>query len=166
MHVRGFTVHPSASAAHPGTFLGVCERIPYLRSLGVTAVELLPVHESDEYAAGAPAQPDAEPLANYWAYNPIGLFAPKRRYSAASAPGGQVAEFKQMVRELHAAGIEVILDMVFNHSPEGDASGPTLSYRGLDNSVYYRSTAATAAAISTSPAAATPSTAITRWCGA
>ena len=137
MHVRGFTVHPSAGAAHPGTFLGVCERIPYLRSLGVTAVELLPVHESDEYAAGAPAQPDAEPLVNYWAYNPIGLFAPKRRYGAASATGGQVAEFKQMVRELHAAGIEVILDMVFNHSPEGDATGPTLSYRGLDNSIYY-----------------------------
>ena len=137
MHVRGFTVHPSAGVERPGTYLGVCERIPYLRSLGVTAIELLPVHESDEYAAGAPAQPDAEPLVNYWAYNPIGLFAPKRRYSAGSAPGGQVAEFKQMVRELHAAGIEVILDMVFNHSPEGDASGPTLSYRGLDNSIYY-----------------------------
>ena len=137
MHVRGFTVHPSAGVTQPGTFRGLCERIPYLRSLGVTAVELLPVHESDEYAAGAPAQPDSEPLVNYWAYNPIGLFAPKRRYSAATSPGGQVAEFKQMVRELHAAGIEVILDMVFNHSPEGDATGPTLSYRGLDNGIYY-----------------------------
>ena len=136
-HVRGLSVHPSAGATHPGTFLGVCERIPYLRSIGVTAVELLPVHESDEYAAGAPAAPGAEPLVNYWGYNPIGLFAPKRRYSAATAPGGQVTEFKRMVRELHAAGIEVILDMVFNHTPEGDATGPTLSYRGLDNSIYY-----------------------------
>ena len=137
LHVRGLTAHPSAGCAHPGTFLGLCERIPYLRSLGVTAVELLPVHESDEYAAGAAADPDAAPQVNYWAYNPIGLFAPKRRYSAATVTGGQVAEFKQMVRELHAAGIEVILDMVFNHTPEGDAGGPTLSYRGLDNSIYY-----------------------------
>ncbi len=137
VHVRGFTAHPSAGGAHPGTFLGLCERIPYLRSLGVTAVELLPVHESDEYAGGAPAHPDAAPLVNYWGYNPIGLYAPKRRYSAEAEPGGQVTEFKQMVRELHAAGIEVILDMVFNHTPEGDASGPTLSYRGLDNSTYY-----------------------------
>ena len=136
VHVRGFTAHPSAGVAYPGTFRGVCERIPHLRALGVNAVELLPVHESDEYAAGA-AQPDAAPLVNYWGYNPIGLFAPKRRYSSAAIPGDQVAEFKGMVRELHAAGIEVILDMVFNHSPEGDASGPTLSYRGLDNSIYY-----------------------------
>ena len=135
VHVRGFTAHPSAGGAHRGTFLAVCERIPHLRSLGVTAVELLPVHESDEYAPGT--QPDAAPRVNYWAYNPIGLFAPKRRYGAATSPGGQVTEFKQMVRELHAAGIEVILDMVFNHTPEGDASGPTLSYRGLDNSTYY-----------------------------
>ena len=137
VHVRGLTAHPSAGATHAGTFRGVCERIPYLHSLGVTAVELLPVHESDEHAAGGPAAPDAEPLVNYWAYNPIGLFAPKHRYSSGAAPGAQVTEFKQMVRELHAAGIEVILDMVFNHSPEGDATGPTLSSRGLDNSIYY-----------------------------
>ncbi|MCY4484693.1 MAG: glycogen debranching protein GlgX [Spirochaetaceae bacterium] len=137
VHARGFTAHPSAGRTQPGTFLGLCERIPHLRSLGVTAVELLPVHESDEYAPGGAADPDAAPLVNYWGYNPIGLFAPKRRYSAATEPGGQVTEFKQMVRELHAAGIEIILDMVFNHSPEGDAAGPTLSYRGLDNSIYY-----------------------------
>ena len=139
LHVRGFTAHPSAGVAHPGTFRGLTERIPYLRELGVTAVELLPVHESDEYAPGAPSPGDTgdTPLVNYWAYNPIGLFAPKRRYSGAEQPGGQVREFKAMVHALHAAGLEVILDMVFNHSPEGDATGPTLSYRGLDNSIYY-----------------------------
>jgi len=108
LHVRGFTVHPSAAAAHPGTFRGVCERIPHLQALGVTAVQLLPVQESDEHAAGAVAA-DVEPLVNYWGYNPIGLFAPKRRYSSAATPGDQVAEFKDMVRELHAAGIEVMI---------------------------------------------------------
>ena len=133
-HVRGFTVHPSSGVDHPGTFRGIVERIPHLSDLGVTAVELLPVTESDEYAPGSAS---GEPLVNYWAYNPIGLFAPKRRYSAGSKPGSQVTEFKGMVKALHAAGIEVILDMVFNHSPEGGAEGPTLSYRGLDNSIYY-----------------------------
>ena len=119
---------------HPGTFRGLAERIPYLSELGVTAVELLPVTESDEHAPGSAS---GEPLVNYWAYNPIGLFAPKRRYAAGTEPGSQVSEFKEMVKALHAAGIEVILDMVFNHSPERGADGPTFSYRGLDNSVYY-----------------------------
>ena len=138
MHVRGFTVHPSAGAAHPGTFLGVCERISYLRSLGVTAVELLPVHESDEYAAGAPAQPDAEPLANYWAYNPIGLFAPKRRYSAASAPGSQVAEFKQMVRELHADsghGVQSLAGGSVYYLLDGGDRGRYLDFTGCRNTL-------------------------------
>ena len=133
-HVRGFTVHPSSGVDHPGTFRGLAERIPYLTELGVTAVELLPVTESDEHAPGSAS---GEPLVNYWAYNPIGLFAPKRRYAAGTEPGSQVSEFKEMVKALHAAGIEVILDMVFNHSPERGADGPTFSYRGLDNSVYY-----------------------------
>ena len=133
-HVRGFTVHPSSGVGHPGTFRGLAERIPYLQELGVTAVELLPVTESDEYA---PASSSGEPLVNYWGYNPIGLFAPKRRYGSSGTPGSQVTDFKRMVRDLHAAGIEVILDMVFNHSPEAGAGGPTVSYRGLDNSIYY-----------------------------
>lgn len=133
-HVRGFTFHPSSGVDHPGTFRGLAERIPYLTELGVTAVELLPVTESDEYA---PASASGEPLVNYWGYNPIGLFAPKRGYGSSPAAGAQVTDFKRMVRDLHAAGIEVILDMVFNHSPEGGAGGPTFSYRGLDNSVYY-----------------------------
>lgn len=133
-HVRGFTVDPSSGVDHPGTYRGLAERVPYLKALGVTAVELLPVTESDEYA---PASAAGEPLVNYWGYNPIGLFAPKRRYGSGGEPGSQVTDFKRMVRALHAAGIEVILDMVFNHSPEGGADGPTVSYRGLDNSIYY-----------------------------
>ncbi len=133
-HVRGFTVHSSSGVVHPGTFRGLVERIPYLNELGVTAIELLPVTESDEHAPGSAS---GEPLVNYWAYNPIGLFAPKRRYAAGTKPGSQVSEFKEMVKALHAAGIEVILDMVFNHSPERGADGPTFSYRGLDNSIYY-----------------------------
>ncbi len=136
-HVRGLTMDKSAGAAHPGTFRGVTERIPYFKDLGITALELLPVQEFDEHDNARVNPLTGEPLSNYWGYNTISFFAPKGRYASTGADGEQVAEFKEMVRALHAAGIEVILDMVFNHSAEGDDTGPTLCFRGWDNSIYY-----------------------------
>ena len=132
LHVRGFTADPSSGVARPGTYAGVVEKIPYLRSLGVTAVELMPIHE---FSPG-PIPPLAGP-GNYWGYDPLAFFAPHRGYAAGAEPGCQVREFKEMVRALHAAGIEVILDVVFNHTAEGDERGPTLSLKGLENRVYY-----------------------------
>ncbi|PZR68684.1 MAG: glycogen debranching enzyme, partial [Stutzerimonas stutzeri] len=133
-HVRGFTVHPSSGVLHAGRFIGVTEMIPYLSALGVTALELMPVQEAPE-AVVHPAVPDRL-LRDYWGYDPIALFAPRGAY--ASAPGGAaVAEFKAMVQALHKAGIEVILDIVFNHTAEGGSQGPTFSFRGLDNAIYY-----------------------------
>ena len=132
MHVRGFTRNPNSGVADArrGTYAGLVEKIPYLKSLNVTAVELLPVFQFD-------AQ-DAPPgRTNYWGYAPIGFFAPHRAYSAAQGPDGPVNEFRDMVKALHRAGIEVILDVVFNHTAEGDERGPTLSFRGIDNKTYY-----------------------------
>jgi isoamylase len=133
MHVRGFTRAKSSGVDHPGTYLGVIEKIPYLQSLGVTAVELMPVHEFpiNEWNGAPRDRP------NYWGYDPLAFFAPHRGYAASSVPGAQVVEFKQMVRALHHAGIEVILDVVFNHTAEGNELGPTLSFKGLENRVYY-----------------------------
>ena len=136
-HVRSLTMHPGSGVSHPGTFRGVVEKIPYLKDLGVTAVELLPVQEFDELENIRTNPRTGERLQNYWGYNTISFFAPKGRYSSSGALGEQVTEFKEMVRELHAAGIEVILDIVFNHSAEGDETGPTLCFRGWDNSIYY-----------------------------
>ncbi len=136
-HVRSLTMHPSAEAAHPGTFRGVVEKIPYLKDLGVTAVELLPVQEFDELENTRVNPRTGERLSNYWGYSTISFFAPKGRYASSGSLGEQVTEFKEMVRELHAAGIEIILDIVFNHTAEGDETGPTLCFRGWDNSVYY-----------------------------
>ncbi len=133
MHVRGFTQSPSSGVAHPGTYLGVIEKIPYLKSLGVTAVELMPVHE---FPTEAPTG-ESSGRDNYWGYDPMAFFAPHRGYAAGSEPGCQVREFKEMVRALHAAGIEVILDVVFNHTAEGNQLGPTFSFKGLENRVYY-----------------------------
>jgi glycogen operon protein len=133
LHVRGFTQSPTSGVAHPGTYLGVIEKIPYLQSLGVTAVELMPVHD---FVAAMPSA-DGPPRVNYWGYDPLAFFAPHRGYAAGSEPGCQVREFKEMVRALHAAGIEVILDVVFNHTAEGNQLGPTLSFKGLENRVYY-----------------------------
>jgi isoamylase len=133
MHVRGFTASPTSGVAQPGTYAGVIEKIPYLRSLGVTAVELMPVHEF----AGAMPSPDGHARSNYWGYDPVAFFAPHRGYASGGEPGSQVREFKEMVRALHAAGIEVILDVVFNHTAEGNQLGPTLSFKGLENRVYY-----------------------------
>lgn len=133
MHIRGFTQHPSSDVEHPGTYLGVIEKIPYLQSLGVTAVELMPVHEFPIYGFDG----DPEGQKNYWGYDPLAFFAPHRGYAHDRTPGAQVREFKQMVKALHQAGIEVILDVVFNHTCEGNHLGPTLSFKGLENSVYY-----------------------------
>jgi isoamylase len=136
-HVRGLTMHPSASVAHPGSFLGVAEMIPYFKDLGITSLELLPVQEFDLYENPRTDSVTGKKLTNYWGYSTMAFFAPKGRYSTAGSLGEQVPEFKEMVRRLHAAGIEVILDIVFNHSAEGNELGPTVSFRGLDNRIYY-----------------------------
>jgi glycogen operon protein len=132
LHVRGFTRHPSSGVAEPrrGTFAGVTDKIPYLVDLGVTTVELLPVFQFDPQDA-PPDRP------NYWGYSPVSFFAPHAAYAAAREPHAVVDEFRDMVRALHRAGIEVILDVVYNHTAEGDERGPTLCYRGLDNRAYY-----------------------------
>ncbi|GIW94020.1 MAG: glycogen operon protein GlgX homolog [Pirellulaceae bacterium] len=132
-HVRGFTRHKSSRVEYPGTYLGIIEKIPYLKELGVTAIELMPVHEFPirDIWGNLPARP------NYWGYDPMAFFAPHRGYAVSSEPGAQVREFKQMVKALHQAGIEVILDVVFNHTCEGNEHGPVLSFKGLENRVYY-----------------------------
>ena len=132
MHVRGFTCHPSSEVAQQqrGTFAGLIEKIPYLKELGVTAVELMPVFQFD------PQDAPSERL-NYWGYAPVSFFAPHQAYSSRQDALGPLDEFRDMVKALHRAGIEVILDVVFNHTAEGNHDGPTLSFRGLDNPTYY-----------------------------
>jgi glycogen operon protein len=137
LHVRGFTCHPSSLTAYPGTFAGLIEKIPYLRALGVTAVELLPIHEFDETDCPFTNPFTGERLRNFWGYNSIAFAAPKASYASTGAEHGQLTEFREMVRSFHAAGIEVILDVVFNHTGEGDQRGRTFSFRGLDNQLYY-----------------------------
>jgi len=133
LHVRGFTRSHSSEVEHPGTYLGVIEKIPYLKSLGVTAVELMPIHEFPTNASNG----EKTERPNYWGYDSMAFFAPHRGYAYGRRPGAQVREFKQMVQALHAAGIEVILDVVFNHTAEGNHMGPTFSFKGLENRVYY-----------------------------
>jgi isoamylase len=136
-HVKGFTQrHPDIPEPLRGTYAGLGHpaAIDYLKSLGVTAVELLPVHHFNAY----PGHLAGAGLRNYWGYDSLGYFAPYSGYSAAGEMGGQVQEFKQMVKALHAAGMEVILDVVYNHTGEGNHLGPTLSFRGVDNAAYYR----------------------------
>jgi glycogen operon protein len=133
MHVRGFTKSPTSQVESPGTYLGVIEKIPYLKSLGVTAVELMPVHEFPTNGFWG----EKKQVNNYWGYDPLAFFAPHRGYAHSKEPGSQVREFKEMVRALHQAGIEVILDVVFNHTCEGNELGPVLSMKGLENQVYY-----------------------------
>ncbi len=132
MHVRGFTAHPSSGLAESkrGTYAGLVEKIPYLRQLGITAVELLPVFQFDPQ--------DAPPgRTNYWGYSPVSFFAPHQAYSSHQDALGALDEFRNMVKALHRAGIEVILDVVFNHTAEGGDDGPTQCFRGLDNPTYY-----------------------------
>jgi len=132
-HVRGFTKSKTSRVKHAGTYLGLIEKLPYLQDLGVTAVELMPVHEFPilDIHGNVPARP------NYWGYDPMAFFAPHRGYAHSKVPGAQVNEFKQMVKACHQAGIEVILDVVFNHTCEGNEHGPVLSFKGLENQVYY-----------------------------
>jgi isoamylase len=131
-HVKGFTAHPSSGVKLPGTYLGFAEKAGYLRSLGVNAVELLPVHE--HYVEDFLLE---RGLTNYWGYNTLSFFAPEQTFSSGREPGCAVREFKTMVRELHKLGLEVILDVVYNHSAEGSERGPTVSLRGVDNRTYY-----------------------------
>ncbi len=135
MHVRGFTRHASSRVRHPGTFRGVTEKIPYLRKLGITAVELMPVTEFNENEVIFVNPETGERLKNYWGYSPLSFFAPKSAY--CSDPTRPLDEFRDMVKALHRAGIEVILDIVYNHTGEGGADGPTTSFRGIDNTIYY-----------------------------
>jgi glycogen operon protein len=136
-HVKGLTAHPNAKVEHPGTYLGVIEKIPYFKELGVTSLEFLPTQEFNEHELPRRNPRTGKTLTNYWGYSTVAFFAPKESYAADRTPGGQVNEFKLMVRELHKAGIEVILDIVFNHTAEGNEQGPTFSFRGLDNTIYY-----------------------------
>ncbi|MEO6787720.1 MAG: alpha-amylase family glycosyl hydrolase, partial [Chthoniobacteraceae bacterium] len=136
-HVRGFTIHPKSGVKHPGTYRGLMEKIPYLKTLGVTAVELMPVQEFNEASNTRQNPQTQECLKNYWGYDSVGYFAPKASYSSAGGLGQQKREFKEMVKALHQAGIEVILDVVFNHTAEGNELGPTLCFRGLDNAIFY-----------------------------
>src|SRR5579864_9484768 len=120
---------------HPGTFAGLVEKIPYLQDLGITAVELLPIFDFDETAVLRVA--DGKPVHNYWGYSSIGFFAPQSSYCLDPESGGHLREFRDMVKALHQAGIEVILDVVFNHADEGNELGPTESFRGIDNRAFY-----------------------------
>ena len=132
MHVAGFTRDPSSGVApvRRGTYAGMIEKIPYLQDIGITAVELLPVFQFDRQ--------DCPPgLVNYWGYSPVSFFAPHAGYSSRQDPLAPVDEFRDLVKALHRAGIEVILDVVYNHMAEGNHEGPTLSLRGLDNETYY-----------------------------
>jgi isoamylase len=136
-HVRGFTFHSSSGVQNPGTYRGLVEKIPYLKDLGVTSVELMPVLEFNENPGMLAHSQTGAPLADYWGYNPVVFFAPKASYSSSGGMGQQKLEFKEMVLEFHRADIEVILDVVFNHTGEGNELGPTLCFRGIDNAIFY-----------------------------
>jgi isoamylase len=132
VHVKGFTAHPSSNVSYPGSYLGFIEKIPHLVDLGINAVEFLPIHEFyvDDFLAN-------RGLTNYWGYNSIGFFAPELSYGTGRFPGCQVQEFKTLIRALHRAGIAVILDVVYNHTGEGNEFGPVISFKGIDNPSYY-----------------------------
>ena len=135
LHVRDFTHHPSSGVRHRGTFSGLMEKIPYLKELGINAVELMPIFEFDETMNSRTV--DGKQLLECWGYNTVGFFAPNSSYAAANEHNQEGTEFKTLIRELHANGIEVILDVVFNHTAEGNEKGKTISFKGLDNNIYY-----------------------------
>jgi isoamylase len=134
MHTRGFTRSPSSGVANPGTFAGIVEKIPYLRDLGITAVELMPIFDFDETDTRVF---NGQVLTNYWGYSTMSFFAPQSFFCVSPEYGSQLREFRDMVKALHKAGIEVILDVVYNHTDEGNERGPTISFRGIDNRTYY-----------------------------
>lgn len=136
-HLKGFTAGKSSGVTAPGTYKGFIEKIPYLKKLGVTAVELMPIQEFDEYENTNVNPRTGARMENYWGYSTIGFFAPKADYASDKTPGGCVSEFKQLVKEMHKAGLEVIMDVVYNHTAEGNEHGITLNFRGFDNSIYY-----------------------------
>ncbi len=136
-HIRGFTAHESSGVEHRGTYRGFIEKIPYLKDLGITAVEFMPVQEVGEEYIKRRNPKTGERLKNYWGYAPIAFFAPAARFGSGGGAGEQVHEFRELVSALHQAGLEVILDVVFNHTAEGDENGPTLCFRGIDHSIYY-----------------------------
>ena len=123
-HVRGFTIHSTSGVDHPGSYRGLMEKIPYLKTLGVTAVELMPVQEFNERPVTRRNQQSSQPIGNYWGYDPVSFFAPKASYCSSGGLGQQTLEFKEMVRAFHSAGIEVILDVVSNHTARGRRIGP------------------------------------------
>jgi glycogen operon protein len=134
LHLAGFTRHPNSgvAAGRRGTYAGLIEKIPYLQDLGITAVELLPVFQFDPQ--------DCPPgRTKYWGYCPVSFFAPHLAYSSRQGPLEAIDEFRDMVKALHRAGIELILDVVYNHTAEGDQEGPTFCFRGLENAAYYLS---------------------------
>ncbi len=137
MHVRGFTEHGSSEVRAPGTFLGLVEKIPYLKRLGINAIELMPIHEFNETENVHKSPKTGQKLFNYWGYSTVNFFTPMARYASSSEWGAALHEFKTLVRELHKNQIEIILDVVFNHTAEAGSCGPFLSFRGLDNAVYY-----------------------------
>ncbi len=136
-HVRGFTRHASSGVKHPGTFAGFIEKIPYLKGLGVNCVELMPIYEFDEFENSKPSPTTGDMLLNYWGYSSVAFFAPKSGYAATAGIGLQVDELKNLIKQFHKNGIEVILDVVFNHTAEGNEHGPYISFRGIDNRIYY-----------------------------
>ncbi len=136
-HVRGFTRHSSSGVKHPGTYAAILEKIPHLKELGINCIELMPVYEFDEFENSRFNEETGERLMNYWGYSTVGFFAPKAGYAATGKLGMQMDELKNLVKELHKNGIEVILDVVFNHTAEGNEQGPTISFRGIDNQTYY-----------------------------
>lgn len=137
LHVRGYTVHESSGINNRGTYRGLVEKIPYIKSLGVTAVELLPVFEFNELENKNLNPRTRQPLKNFWGYSTMAFFAPKASYASDGWDGNQVREFKEMVKAFHGSGLEVLIDVVFNHTAEGGADGPVISFRGLDNVEYY-----------------------------
>ncbi len=136
-HVRGATIHVSSGVSAPGTFRGLVEKLPYFQDLGVTAIELMPVAEFNERDQIRVDPTTGATLTNYWGYNSVAFMAPKASYSSSGGDGQQTLEFKEMVKAFHVAGIEVILDVVLNHTAEGNESGPTFAFRGFDNCIFY-----------------------------
>lgn len=137
MHVRGFTIHESSKVDKKGTFLGVIEKIPHFIELGINAIELMPIHEFNENEYAVCSLINKQRLYQFWGYSTVNFFAPMNRYASEGGLGTSINEFKTMVKELHKNGIEVILDVVFNHTAEGNEEGPLISYKGIDKDTYY-----------------------------